>query len=50
MFSFSVTDANQEKKWRDFYNSLSRRDLWGECYEYWKIYTIKISVKLITLQ
>ena len=37
MVSLSATDANSEKKWRGFYNSLSISELkeeWNEC---WKI-------------
>ena len=36
MVSLNATDANSEKKWRGFYNSLSQTDLQGECDEYWK--------------
>ena len=36
MVSFSATDANSEKKWRGFYNSLSQRELQVEWDEYWK--------------
>ena len=34
MVSLSATDANSEKKWRGFYNSLSQRELEGEWREY----------------
>ena len=30
MVSLSATDANSEKKWRVFYNSLSQKELQGE--------------------
>ena len=36
MVSLSATDANSEKKWRGFYNSLSATELQGEWGEYWK--------------
>ena len=36
MLSLSVTDANSEKKWRGFYNSLSQTELQDEWDEYWK--------------
>ncbi len=36
MVSLSATDANSEKKWRGFYNSLSMAELEAEWYEYWK--------------
>ena len=36
MVSLSATDANSEKKWRGFYNSLSQRETEGEWDEYWK--------------
>ena len=36
MVSLSATDANSEKKWRGFYNSLSQTELQDELYEYWK--------------
>ena len=36
MVSFSATDANSEKKWRGFYNSLSQTELQSEWDEYWK--------------
>ena len=36
MVSLSATDANSEKKWRGFYNSLSRSELQIEWDEYWK--------------
>ena len=36
MVSLSATDANGEKKWRGFYNSLSQTELQGEWDEYWK--------------
>ena len=36
MVSLSATDANSEKKWRGFYNSLSQKALQGEWDEYWK--------------
>ena len=36
MVSLSATDANSEKKWRGFYNSLSQRELYDEWAEYWK--------------
>ena len=35
MVSLSATDANSEKKWRGFYNSLSQTALQVECCEYW---------------
>ena len=36
MVSLSATDANSEKKWRGFYNSLSQTELQSEWDEYWK--------------
>ena len=36
MVSLSAIDANSEKKWRGFYNSLSQTDLQDEWDEYWK--------------
>ena len=36
MVSLSATDANSEKKWRGFYNSLSQKELQDEWDEYWK--------------
>ncbi|WP_269609230.1 hypothetical protein [Prochlorococcus marinus] len=36
MVSFSATDANSEKKWRGFYNSLSQSELKNEWDEYWQ--------------
>ena len=36
MVSLSATDANSEKKWRGFYNSLSQRELKDEWDEYWR--------------
>ena len=36
MVSLSATDANSEKKWRGFYNSLSQSELQVEWGEYWK--------------
>ena len=36
MVSLSETDANSEKKWRGFYNSLSKTELEAEWDEYWK--------------
>jgi len=36
MVSLSATDANSEKKWRGFYNSLSQSELQDEWDEYWK--------------
>ena len=36
MVSLSATDANAEKKWRGFYNSLSQSELQGEWDEHWK--------------
>ena len=37
MVSLSATDANSEKKWRGFYNSLSPTELQREWDDYWKI-------------
>ena len=34
--SFTATDANSEKKWKGFYNSLSRIELQEEWDDYWK--------------
>jgi len=34
MVSLNATDANSEKKWRGFYNSLSQTELEGEWREY----------------
>ena len=36
MVSLSATDANSEKKWKGFYNSLSTAELEAEWDEYWK--------------
>ena len=36
MVSLSATDANSEKKWRGFYNSLSQSELKNEWDEHWK--------------
>ena len=36
LVSLSATDANSEKKWRGFYNSLSKTELEAEWDEYWK--------------
>ena len=36
MVSLSATDANSEKRWRGFYNSLSKTELQSEWDEYWK--------------
>ena len=36
MVSLSATDANSEKKWRGFYNSLSKTELEADLVEYWK--------------
>ena len=36
MVSLNATDANSEKKWRGFYNSLSKTELEEEWDEYWK--------------
>ena len=36
MVSLSANDANSEKKWRGFYNSLSKTELEAEWDEYWK--------------
>jgi len=36
MVSLSAIDANSEKKWRGFYNSLSQSELQIEWDEYWK--------------
>ena len=36
MVSLNVADANSEKKWRGFYNSLSQTELQCEWDEYWK--------------
>ena len=36
MVSLCATDANSEKKWRGFYNSLSQTELQGEWDEYWR--------------
>ena len=35
MVSLSATDANSEKKWRGFYNSLSHEELQDEWDDYW---------------
>ena len=35
MVSLSATDANSEKKWRGFYNSLSQTELKNEWDEHW---------------
>ena len=36
MVSLSAIDANSEKNWRGFYNSLSKADLEAQWNEYWK--------------
>ena len=36
MVSLNATDANLEKKWRGFYNSLSQKELECEWEDYWK--------------
>ena len=36
LVSLVATDANSEKKWRGFYNSLSNTELQYEWDEYWK--------------
>ena len=37
LVSLVATDSNSEKKWRGFYNSLSRdelKDEWDECWKF----------------
>ena len=41
MVSLSATDANSEKKWRGFYNSLSHTELEGEWDEHWRTWRHK---------
>tara|TARA_B100000214_G_scaffold197269_1_gene142780 strand:- start:228 stop:407 length:180 start_codon:yes stop_codon:yes gene_type:complete len=36
MVSLSATDTNSERKWRGFYNSLSKSELKAEWDEFWK--------------
>ena len=36
LVSLVATDANSEKKWKGFYNSLSNTELQDEWDEYWK--------------
>ncbi len=36
MVSLSAIDANSEKKWRGFYNSLSQSELKNEWDEHWQ--------------
>ena len=36
MVSLNATDANSEKKWKGFYNSLSQIELQDEWDEYWE--------------
>ena len=36
LVSLVATDANSEKKWRGFYNSLSSTELQDEWDEYWE--------------
>ena len=36
MVSLSATDANSEKKWKGFYNSLSTTQLQVEWEDHWK--------------
>ena len=36
MMSSSDIDANSEKKWRGFHNSLTQKELQDEWDEYWK--------------
>tara|TARA_B100001250_G_scaffold183665_1_gene158060 strand:- start:100 stop:264 length:165 start_codon:yes stop_codon:yes gene_type:complete len=35
LVSLNATDANSEKKWRGFYNSLSQTELQSEWCGYW---------------
>ena len=35
MVELSATDINSERKWKGFYNSLSKPELKAECDEYW---------------
>lgn len=35
MVSLNATDANSEKKWKGFYNSLSQTELEFEWNDYW---------------
>ena len=37
MVSLSATDANSEKKWKGFFNSLSKPELEAQLDQYWKI-------------
>ena len=37
MVSLSATDANLDKKWRGFYNSLSITELQDEWDDHWKV-------------
>ena len=46
MVSLSATDANSEKKWRGFYNSLSQTELQDEWNAYWKTSRQKKGVRL----
>ena len=36
LVSLNATDANSEKKWKGFYNSLSMNELQEEWDEYWR--------------
>ena len=36
MVSLNATDANSEKKWKGFFNSLSMTELQDEWNEYWR--------------
>ena len=36
MLSLSSTEANSEKKWKGFCNSISNTELKDECDEHWK--------------
>ena len=42
MVSLSATDANSEKKWRGFYNSLSQTELQCEWDEYWTTLVLEV--------
>ena len=41
MVSLSATDANSEKKWRGFYNSLSQIEMQCDWNEYWTTWVLE---------
>ena len=50
MVSLNATDANSDKKWRGFFNSLSQTELKDEWDEYWKFWLIiNLMLHLLTI-